>query len=154
MGERGRPASPAAAERPGEQRREEQEWARNFLGSVDCPDPNGAVPDSDPSTGPVAVRAVVPGRRGARCGRCVLSDDVAESAGHLVWIDCEMTGLDIVKDKLIEVAVVVTDSELNVLDPGLDLIISADDADLDGMNEVVVEMHRKSGSPTPSGPRP
>src|SRR3954465_4193510 len=74
-----------------------------------------------------------------------MSGDVADSAGHLVWIDCEMTGLDIVRDKLIEVAVVVTDSELNVLDPGLDLIISADDADLDGMNEVVVEMHRKSG---------
>jgi oligoribonuclease len=83
--------------------------------------------------------------RGTRCGRCVLSGGVAESGGHLVWIDCEMTGLDLVKDKLIEVAVVVTDSELNVLDPGLDLIISADDADLDGMNEVVVEMHRKSG---------
>ena len=45
-----------------------------------------------------------------------------------------MTGLDIVKDKLIEVAVLVTDSELNVLDPGLDLIIGADDADLDDMN--------------------
>jgi oligoribonuclease len=86
-----------------------------------------------------------PDRRGERDARCVLSGDVAESAGHLVWIDCEMTGLDIVKDKLIEVAVVVTDSELNVLDPGLDLIIGADDADLDGMNEVVVEMHRKSG---------
>jgi oligoribonuclease len=86
-----------------------------------------------------------PDRRGGGCARCVLSGDVAESAGHLVWIDCEMTGLDIVKDKLIEVAVVVTDSELNVLDPGLDLIISADDADLEGMNEVVVEMHRKSG---------
>jgi oligoribonuclease len=85
------------------------------------------------------------GRRGERCGRCVLSGDVAESAGHLVWIDCEMTGLDITKDKLIEVAVLVTDSELNVLDPGLDLVISADDADLDGMNEVVVEMHAKSG---------
>ncbi len=86
-----------------------------------------------------------PGRRGGGGRRCVLSGDVAESAGHLVWIDCEMTGLDIVKDKLIEIAVVVTDSELNVLDPGLDLIISAEDADLDGMNEVVVEMHRKSG---------
>src|SRR4051794_2092647 len=56
-----------------------------------------------------------------------------------------MTGLDLVKDKLIEVAVLVTDSDLNVLDPGLDLIISADDADLDGMNEVVSEMHAKSG---------
>jgi oligoribonuclease len=86
-----------------------------------------------------------PDRRDERGGRCVLSGDVAESAGHLVWIDCEMTGLDIVKDKLIEVAVVVTDSDLNVLDPGLDLIISADDADLDAMNEVVDEMHRKSG---------
>src|SRR3954452_25547512 len=73
-----------------------------------------------------------------------MSGDVADSAGHLVWIDCEMTGLDIVRDKLIEVAVVVTDSELNVLDPGLDLVVSADDADLDGMTEVVVEMHRKA----------
>ena len=70
---------------------------------------------------------------------------MADSAGHLVWIDCEMTGLDIGKDKLIEVAVLVTDSELNVLDPGLDLIIGADDADLDGMDDVVKEMHAKSG---------
>jgi oligoribonuclease len=70
---------------------------------------------------------------------------VAESAGHLVWIDCEMTGLDLTKDKLIEVAVLVTDSDLTVLDPGLDLIISADDADLDGMTEFVAEMHAKSG---------
>ncbi|HEY4604075.1 MAG TPA: oligoribonuclease [Blastococcus sp.] len=70
---------------------------------------------------------------------------MADSAGHLVWIDCEMTGLDLTRDKLIEVAVLVTDSELNVLDPGLDLVISADDADLDGMNDVVVEMHAKSG---------
>jgi oligoribonuclease len=85
------------------------------------------------------------GGRGGRYERCVLSGDVAESAGHLVWIDCEMTGLDLTKDKLIEVAVLVTDSELNVLDPGLDLIISADDADLDDMNEVVAEMHAKSG---------
>jgi oligoribonuclease len=70
---------------------------------------------------------------------------VADSAGHLVWIDCEMTGLDLAKDRLIEVAVLVTDSELNVLHPGLDLVISADDADLDGMDDVVAEMHAKSG---------
>jgi oligoribonuclease len=74
-----------------------------------------------------------------------VSGGVAESAGHLVWIDCEMTGLDLTRDKLIEVAVLVTDSELTALDPGLDLIISADDADLDGMTEVVAEMHAKSG---------
>jgi oligoribonuclease len=56
-----------------------------------------------------------------------------------------MTGLDLTRDKLIEVAVLVTDSELNVLDPGLDLVISADDAALEGMVEVVTEMHAKSG---------
>ncbi|MCW2510325.1 MAG: Oligoribonuclease, partial [Modestobacter sp.] len=71
---------------------------------------------------------------------------MAESAAHnLVWIDCEMTGLDITRDKLIEVAVVVSDSQLNVLDPGLDVIIHADDADLDGMDDVVTAMHAKSG---------
>ncbi|MCA0144105.1 oligoribonuclease [Blastococcus sp. LR1] len=70
---------------------------------------------------------------------------MAESAGHLVWIDCEMTGLDLINDKLIEIAVLITDSDLNVLDPGLDLIISADDADLDGMTEFVRDMHAKSG---------
>jgi len=70
---------------------------------------------------------------------------VADSAGHLVWIDCEMTGLDLTRDKLIEVAVLVTDSELNVLDPGLDLVITADDAALEGMVDVVTEMHAKSG---------
>ena len=69
---------------------------------------------------------------------------MAESAGHLVWIDCEMTGLDLVKDRLIEVAVLVTDSELNALDPGLDLVINAPDDVLDGMTEVVAEMHAKS----------
>ena len=71
--------------------------------------------------------------------------DVAESAGHLVWIDCEMTGLDLTQDKLIEVAVVVTDSELNVLDGGLEVVITAPDADLDAMDDVVAEMHAKSG---------
>ena len=56
-----------------------------------------------------------------------------------------MTGLDIARDKLIEVAVVVTDSQLNVLDPGLDVVIHAEDADLDRMEEVVTTMHAKSG---------
>jgi oligoribonuclease len=71
---------------------------------------------------------------------------VADSAAHnLVWIDCEMTGLDITRDKLIEVAVLVTDSQLNVLDPGLDVIIHAEDADLEDMDDVVTAMHAKSG---------
>jgi oligoribonuclease len=56
-----------------------------------------------------------------------------------------MTGLDLTRDKLIEIAVLVTDSELNVLDPGLDLVLAADDADLAGMADVVTDMHAKSG---------
>jgi oligoribonuclease len=63
----------------------------------------------------------------------------------LVWIDCEMTGLDLGKDALIEIAVLVTDSELNILDDGVDVVIHADDAVLDTMPDVVAEMHAKSG---------
>ena len=68
---------------------------------------------------------------------------------RLVWIDCEMTGLDLGKDALIEVAVLVTDSELNVLGDGVDVVI-APPADglpglLEGMVEVVREMHTASG---------
>ncbi len=62
-----------------------------------------------------------------------------------MWIDCEMTGLDLGKDKLIEVAALVTDPELNVLGDGIDLVIHADDAALDAMPEVVRDMHAKSG---------
>ena len=71
---------------------------------------------------------------------------MADSAAqNLVWIDCEMTGLDLGSDQLIEVAVVVTDSQLNVLDPGLDVIIHTDDEALAGMADVVTEMHARSG---------
>jgi oligoribonuclease len=63
----------------------------------------------------------------------------------LVWIDCEMTGLDLGKDALIEVAALVTGPDLNVLGEGIDLVIHADDAALDAMPEVVREMHAKSG---------
>ena len=66
-------------------------------------------------------------------------------ADLLVWIDCEMTGLDLAKDKLIEVAALVTDPELNVLGDGIDLVIHADDAALDSMPEIVRDMHAKSG---------
>ncbi|WP_238012076.1 oligoribonuclease [Dactylosporangium sp. AC04546] len=63
----------------------------------------------------------------------------------LVWIDCEMTGLDLGKDALIEVAALVTDPDLNVLGDGVDVVIHADDAQLDGMLEVVRDMHSRSG---------
>ena len=63
----------------------------------------------------------------------------------LVWIDCEMTGLDLEKDELIEVAVIVTDSELRPLDPGIDVLIKPSASALAGMNDFVHEMHTKSG---------
>jgi oligoribonuclease len=66
-------------------------------------------------------------------------------ADLLVWIDCEMTGLDLGKDALIEVAALVTDPDLNVLGDGVDLVIHADDAALDAMPDVVRDMHAKSG---------
>lgn len=56
-----------------------------------------------------------------------------------------MTGLDLGKDKLIEVAALVTDPDLKVLGEGIDLVIHADDASLDAMPEIVREMHAKSG---------
>ncbi len=63
----------------------------------------------------------------------------------LVWIDCEMTGLDLGRDALIEVAALVTDPDLNVLGDGVDVVIHAEDALLDSMFDVVREMHEKSG---------
>ncbi|WBB70611.1 oligoribonuclease [Micromonospora sp. WMMD812] len=66
-------------------------------------------------------------------------------ADLLVWIDCEMTGLDLGRDKLIEVAALVTDPDLNVLGDGVDVVIHADEAALDAMPEIVQTMHAKSG---------
>ena len=64
---------------------------------------------------------------------------------RLVWIDCEMTGLDLARDALIEVAVLVTDADLTVLDPGLDVIIHAGDDVLASMVPYVRDMHASSG---------
>ena len=64
---------------------------------------------------------------------------------NLVWIDCEMTGLDLVNDALIEVAVLVTDGELNVLGEGVDVLIKPTDEQFAFMGDFVREMHTKSG---------
>jgi oligoribonuclease len=64
---------------------------------------------------------------------------------RLVWIDCEMTGLDIERDALIEIACVVTDGQLTQLDGGIDLIIKPPAEAVDQMSDVVREMHTKSG---------
>jgi oligoribonuclease len=63
----------------------------------------------------------------------------------LVWVDCEMTGLDLGRDALIEVAALVTDPDLNVLGTGVDLVIHTEESVLGGMVEIVQEMHDKSG---------
>lgn len=67
------------------------------------------------------------------------------SSQRIVWIDCEMTGLDLVADALIEVAVLVTDSELNVVGEGLDVVIAPPDGALEQMRDVVRDMHTSSG---------
>ncbi|TKR27294.1 oligoribonuclease [Cellulomonas hominis] len=67
------------------------------------------------------------------------------SADRIVWIDCEMTGLDSVQDALVEVAAVVTDSELNVLGEGVDVVISPPAEALAQMGDFVRDMHTGSG---------
>jgi len=64
---------------------------------------------------------------------------------HLVWIDCEMTGLNPDVDSLVEIAVVITDSELNPIDDGIDLVIKPLAGSLEQMNDFVRAMHTESG---------
>jgi oligoribonuclease len=64
---------------------------------------------------------------------------------RLVWIDCEMTGLDLTRDALVEIACIVTDGELVAVDDGIDVIIKPPAEALDTMPEVVREMHTTSG---------
>ncbi|MFL1999339.1 MULTISPECIES: oligoribonuclease [unclassified Microbacterium] len=69
----------------------------------------------------------------------------ASENDRLVWIDCEMTGLDLDVDELVEIAVVVTDFDLRILDPGFSIVIKPDDSALASMSEFVTDMHRSSG---------
>ena len=68
-----------------------------------------------------------------------------EISEHLVWIDCEMTGLNTEVDCLVEVAVVITNSELEVLDAGIEVVIKPTAEGLANMSDFVREMHTKSG---------
>src|SRR3954467_1478958 len=70
---------------------------------------------------------------------------VTPVSDRLVWIDCEMTGLDLGSDLLIEVAALVTDSELNVLGDGVDVVIGATAEEMARMPDVVRDMHAVSG---------
>jgi oligoribonuclease len=70
---------------------------------------------------------------------------VSSSSDRIVWIDCEMTGLDLVADALVEVAALVTDSELNVLGDGVDVVIRPPEESVAQMRDVVRQMHTSSG---------
>ena len=70
---------------------------------------------------------------------------MTKSKDRLVWIDCEMTGLDLESDELVEIAVVITDYDLNLVDPGLDIIIKPDASALENMGDFVRAMHTSSG---------
>lgn len=64
---------------------------------------------------------------------------------RIVWIDCEMTGLDFDADALVEIACIITDSELQQVAPGFEVVIKPPAKALAGMDDVVVKMHTESG---------
>jgi oligoribonuclease len=66
-------------------------------------------------------------------------------ADPLVWIDCEMTGLDLSRDALVEIACLVTDGSLSILDDGINLVIKPPADALQTMPELVRQMHTTSG---------
>lgn len=70
---------------------------------------------------------------------------MANIEDRLVWIDCEMTGLDLSVDELVEVAVVITDSDLAPVHPGFTIVVKPSDAALANMGEFVTAMHTSSG---------
>ncbi|CAM2892967.1 MULTISPECIES: oligoribonuclease [Dermacoccus] len=75
----------------------------------------------------------------------VVTDSDRAHTDRIVWIDCEMTGLDLENDALIEVAALVTDFELNQLGDGVDVVIRPEPEALEQMGDFVREMHTKSG---------
>ncbi|MDY6050368.1 MAG: oligoribonuclease [Corynebacterium sp.] len=70
---------------------------------------------------------------------------MSEKDNRIVWIDLEMTGLDIHRHTIVEMAVLVTDADLNILGDGIDLTIHATEAELAEMDEVVTQMHTANG---------
>ena len=76
---------------------------------------------------------------GAPRARLATVDDL------LVWMDLEMTGLDPAKHVIVEIATLITDDDLDVIAEGPDLVITATEAQLEAMDDVVTEMHTKSG---------
>ena len=68
-----------------------------------------------------------------------------DPAQRIVWVDCEMTGLDLGSDALVEIACIVTESDLTPVDDGISVVIKPPDEPLAAMDPFVVDMHEKSG---------
>lgn len=71
--------------------------------------------------------------------------EIADKDNRIVWVDLEMTGLDPSRHAIVEVAALVTDAELNIIDDGVDLVVHATDAELAEMDDFVTEMHSSNG---------
>ena len=73
------------------------------------------------------------------------SNGVAPKYDRIVWIDCEMTGLDPNRHVIVEIAALVTDAQLNILGDGVDIVVHASETELAQMDSFVTEMHASSG---------
>lgn len=71
--------------------------------------------------------------------------DIAAKDNRIVWVDLEMTGLDPSRHVIVEVAALVTDAELKIIDEGVDLVVHATDAELAEMDDFVTQMHSDNG---------
>ncbi|XP_053187290.1 small fragment nuclease [Scomber japonicus] len=113
------------------------------VGSVSSVSSVCSVHSSTPGTRP-AASSTLASYFDVRTSRSVSMSSSAMSQ-RMVWVDLEMTGLDIEKDKIIEMACIITDCDLNILAEGPNLIINQPDELLDGMSEWCKEHHGKSG---------
>ncbi len=82
---------------------------------------------------------------GANSANSANGNGVQAKYDRIVWIDCEMTGLDPQKHVIVEIAALVTDADLNVLGEGVDIVVHASETDLAQMDDFVTNMHESSG---------
>ena len=73
------------------------------------------------------------------------ANEIPAKDNRIVWIDLEMTGLDPSRHVIVEVAALITDAELNILDEGIDLVVHATEDELAHMDEFVTNMHSENG---------